>query len=246
MIFAPGFLDGDGRYELSRNMLRLTFPYLFFISLTALAGAILNAYRNFAVPAFTPVLLNLVLISFAGWVAPRLDNPGVGLAAGVFVAGLVQLLFQLPFLIKIKLLPVPRWGWTYPGVRKILKLMMPVIFGSSVAQINILFDTLIASFLAAGSISWLYYSDRLMEFPLGVLGVALATVILPTLSEQHAKASKEAFSATLDWALRLVFVFALPASLGLIVLAQPLLITIFYGGEFTDLDVNMATAPLIA
>jgi putative peptidoglycan lipid II flippase len=246
MIFAPGFLDGDGRYELSRNMLRLTFPYLFFISLTALAGAILNAYRNFAVPAFTPVLLNLVLISFAGWVAPRLDNPGVGLAAGVFVAGLVQLLFQLPFLIKIKLLPVPRWGWTYPGVRKILKLMMPVIFGSSVAQINILFDTLIASFLAAGSISWLYYSDRLMEFPLGVLGVALATVILPTLSEQHAKASKEAFSATLDWALRLVFVFALPASLGLIVLAQPLLITIFYGGEFTDFDVNMATAPLIA
>ncbi|MFL2538441.1 MAG: murein biosynthesis integral membrane protein MurJ [Candidatus Rariloculaceae bacterium] len=193
MIFAPGFLDGDGRYELSRNMLRLTFPYLFFISLTALAGAILNAYRNFAVPAFTPVLLNLVLISFAGWVAPRLDNPGVGLAAGVFVAGLVQLLFQLPFLIKIKLLPVPRWGWAYPGVRKILKLMMPVIFGSSVAQINILFDTLIASFLAAGSISWLYYSDRLMEFPLGVLGVAVATVILPTLSEQHAKASKEDF-----------------------------------------------------
>ena len=124
--------------------------------------------------------------------------------------------------------------------------MMPVILGSSVAQINILFDTLIASFLAAGSISWLYYSDRLMEFPLGVLGVALATVILPTLSEQHAKASKEEFSATLDWALRLVLVFALPASLGLIVLAQPLLATIFYGGEFTALDVSMATASLIA
>ena len=246
MIFAPGFLDGDGRYELSRNMLRLTFPYLFFISLTALAGAILNAYRNFSVPAFTPVLLNVVLIGFAGWVAPKLDNPGIGLAAGVFVAGMVQLLFQLPFLINLKLLPIPRWGWAYPGVRKILRLMMPVILGSSVAQINILFDTLIASFLAAGSISWLYYSDRLMEFPLGVLGVALATVILPTLSEQHAKASKEEFSATLDWALRLVLVFALPASLGLIVLAQPLLATIFYGGEFTALDVSMATASLIA
>ena len=246
MVFAPGFLGDDGRYELARDMLRLTLPYLFFISLTALAGAILNAYRSFAVPAFTPVLLNLVLIGFAGWIAPRLENPGLGLAAGVFVAGLVQLLFQLPFLLRLKLLPFPRWGWGYSGVRKILKLMVPVIFGSSVAQINILFDTLIASFLAAGSISWLYYSDRLMEFPLGVFGIALATVILPTLSEQHAKASNEAFNATLDWALRLVLIIAFPAALGLIVLAEPLLTTIFYGGEFTAFDVTMATASLVA
>ena len=246
MIFAPGFLDDDGRYELARDMLRLTFPYLFFISLTALAGAILNAHRSFAVPAFTPVLLNLVLIGFAGWVAPRMENPGLGLAAGVFVAGVVQLLFQLPFLLRLRLLPLPRWGWGYAGVRKILKLMLPVIFGSSVAQINILFDTLIASFLAAGSISWLYYSDRLMEFPLGVFGIALATVILPTLSEQHAKASTEAFTATLDWALRLVLIIAFPAALGLIVLAEPLLTTIFYGGEFTASDVSMATASLVA
>jgi putative peptidoglycan lipid II flippase len=246
MIFAPGFLDDDGRYELARDMLRLTFPYLFFISLTALAGAILNAYRSFAVPAFTPVLLNIVLIGFAGWIAPRMENPGLGLAAGVFVAGLVQLLFQLPFLLRLQLLPLPRWGWGYVGVRRVLKLMTPVIFGSSVAQINILLDTLIASFLAAGSISWLYYSDRLMEFPLGVFGIALATVILPTLSEQHATASKEAFAATLDWALRLVLLIAFPAALGLIVLAEPLLITIFYGGEFTAFDVNMATASLVA
>ena len=246
MIFAPGFLDDDGRYELARDMLRLTFPYLFFISLTALAGAILNAYRRFAVPAFTPVLLNIVLIGFAGWIAPHMENPGLGLAAGVFVAGLVQLLFQLPFLLRLQLLPLPRWGWGYVGVRRVLKLMAPVIFGSSVAQINILFDTLIASFLAAGSISWLYYSDRLMEFPLGVFGIALATVILPTLSEQHATASKEAFSATLDWALRLVLLIAFPAALGLIVLAEPLLITIFYGGEFTVFDVNMAAASLVA
>ena len=246
MIFAPGFLDDDGRYELARDMLRLTFPYLFFISLTALAGAILNAYRRFAVPAFTPVLLNIVLIGFAGWIAPHMENPGLGLAAGVFVAGLVQLLFQLPFLLRLQLLPLPRWGWGYVGVRKVLKLMAPVIFGSSVAQINILFDTLIASFLAAGSISWLYYSDRLMEFPLGVFGIALATVILPTLSEQHATASKEAFTATLDWALRLVLLIAFPAALGLIVLAEPLLITIFYGGEFTVFDVNMAAASLVA
>lgn len=245
-VFAPGFIGDDGRYEMARDMLRLTFPYLFFISLTALAGAILNTYRRFAVPAFTPVLLNLVLIAFAGWVAPRLENPGLGLAAGVFVAGAVQLLFQLPFLMRLKLLPRPRWGWAYAGVRKILKLMTPVMFGSSVAQINILFDTLIASFLAAGSISWLYYADRLMEFPLGVFGIALATAILPTLSEQHAKASAEAFSRTLDWALRLVLIIAFPAALGLIVLAQPLLTTIFYGGEFTANDVDMAEAALIA
>ena len=245
-VFAPGFIGDDGRYEMARDMLRLTFPYLFFISLTALAGAILNTYRSFAVPAFTPVLLNLVLIAFAGWVAPRLENPGLGLAAGVFVAGVVQLLFQLPFLMRLKLLPRPRLGWAYAGVRKILKLMTPVMFGSSVAQINILFDTLIASFLAAGSISWLYYADRLMEFPLGVFGIALATAILPTLSEQHAKASAEAFSRTLDWALRLVLIIAFPAALGLIVLAQPLLTTIFYGGEFTANDVDMAEAALIA
>lgn len=245
-VFAPGFIGDDGRYEMARDMLRLTFPYLFFISLTALAGAILNTYRRFAVPAFTPVLLNLVLIAFAGWVAPRLENPGLGLAAGVFVAGAVQLLFQLPFLMRLKLLPRPRWGWAYAGVRKILKLMTPVMFGSSVAQINILFDTLIASFLAAGSISWLYYADRLMEFPLGVFGIALATAILPTLSEQHARASAEAFSRTLDWALRLVLIIAFPAALGLIVLAQPLLTTIFYGGEFTANDVDMAEAALIA
>ena len=245
-VFAPGFIGDDGRYEMARDMLRLTFPYLFFISLTALAGAILNTYRSFAVPAFTPVLLNLVLIAFAGWVAPRLDNPGLGLAAGVFVAGVVQLLFQLPFLVRLKLLPRPRWGWAHAGVRKILKLMTPVMFGSSVAQINILFDTLIASFLAAGSISWLYYADRLMEFPLGVFGIALATAILPTLSEQHARASAEAFSRTLDWALRLVLLIAFPAALGLIVLAEPLLTTIFYGGEFTSNDVIMAEAALIA
>ena len=246
LVFAPGFVGDDGRYELARDMLRLTFPYLFFISLTALAGAILNTYRHFAVPAFTPVLLNLVLLAFAGWVAPRLDNPGLGLAAGVFVAGLAQLLFQLPFLLRLKLLPRPRWGWAYTGVRRIVKLMTPAIFGSSVAQINILFDTLIASFLAAGSISWLYYSDRLMEFPLGVFGIALATVILPTLSEQHAQASAEAFSRTLDWALKLVLVIAFPAALGLILLAEPLLATIFYGGAFTAHDVSMAGTALVA
>ena len=246
MLFAPGFLGGDGRYDVATDMLRFTFPYLFFVSLTALAGGILNTYRRFAVPAFTPVLLNLVLIGFAAWVAPSMEQPAMGLAIGVFVAGAVQLLFQLPFLANLKLLPRPRWGWAHEGVRRILRLMLPVMFGSSVAQINLLFDTLIASFLAAGSISWLYYSDRLMEFPLGVFGIAVATVMLPHLSDQHAKASPEAFAASLDWALRLVVLIAVPAALGLVLLAAPLLTTLFFGGAFTALDVTMATASLVA
>ena len=246
-VFAPGFGgDQDPRQGLAAGMLRLTFPYLAFISLTALASGVLNTYRQFAAPAFTPVLLNLVLIGFALAVAPRLAEPGLGLALGVFVAGLVQLGFQLPFLWRQGLLPRPRWGWAHAGVRRIGKLMLPVLFGSSVAQINILFDTLIASFLVTGSISWLYYSDRLVEFPLGVFGIALATVILPSLSDHHAAASNGAFSATLDWALRLVLLIALPAALGLGMLAEPLLTTIFYGGAFTVEDVRMAGASLRA
>jgi putative peptidoglycan lipid II flippase len=245
-IFASGFADGDGRFELASDMRRLTFPYLFFISLTALAGGILNTYRQFAVPAFTPVLLNIVLIVFAAWVAPRLDRPAMGLAYGVFAAGLAQLLFQLPFMMRAGLLPRPRWGWAHEGVSRVLKLMVPVIFGSSVAQINILFDTWIASFLAAGSISWLYYADRLVEFPLGVFGIALATVILPNLSDHHSKASPEAFSATLDWALRCVALIALPASLALAVLAEPMVTTVFFGGQFGAGDVEMAAWSLRA
>jgi putative peptidoglycan lipid II flippase len=190
--------------------------------------------------------LNLTLIVFAAWVAPELERPELALAYGVFAAGLVQLLFQLPFLMRARLVPRPKWGAAHEGVRRILKLMIPVIFGSSVAQINIMLDTLIASFLVTGSISWLYYSDRLVEFPLGVFGIALATVILPSLSEHHARASKELFSATLDWALRCVLLVSLPAAVGLIALAKPTLITIFHGGVFTEADVDMAAASLRA
>jgi putative peptidoglycan lipid II flippase len=246
LAFAPGFAGDDGRYALASDMLRLTLPYLLFITLTAFAGAILNTYRRFAVPAFTPVLLNLVLILFAAVVAPRMDRPGIGLAAGVFVAGVVQLAFQAPFLLRLGLLPRPRWAWGDAGVGRVLKLITPVLFGSSVVQINLMLDTLIASFLAAGSISWLYYSDRLMEFPLGVVGIALATVILPSLSEQHARRSPRAFVATLDWALRWVLVVTLPAALGLLLLAEPLLATIFHGGEFGARDVAMSAASLSA
>jgi putative peptidoglycan lipid II flippase len=238
--------DSAEKFDLAVVMLRFTFPYLLFISLTALAGAILNTYHRFAAAAFAPVLLNVVLIGFAALVAPNYSQPGIVLAAGVFVAGIVQLLFMLPSLAQIKMLPRPKWGWHDSGVQRIIKLMLPAIFGSSVAQINILFDTLLASFLVTGSISWLYYSDRLMEFPLGVFGIALATVILPNLSREYAADSTQGFSAMLEWALRLVVLIALPAAVGLFMLAGPALTTIFYGGRFDVDDVTMATLSLMA
>ncbi len=245
-VFAPGFLDEPLRYGLASDMLRLTFPYLMFISLTAFAGGMLNACGQFAVPAFTPVLLNVSLIGAALLVAPHFEVPIVALAWGVFVAGLAQLLFQLPALARHRLLVRPRWGWRYPGVRRILKLMVPALFGSSVAQLNLLFDTLLASFLVAGSVSWLYYSDRLMEFPLGLFGVALGTVILPSLSRQHSQADVQTFSRTLDWALRWGVLIAIPAALGLALLAGPMLTTLFQYGAFTAADVDMAARSLIA
>jgi len=245
-LFAPGFLDEPGKFALTTEMLRITFPYLLFISLTALAGGILNTYGRFAVPAFTPVWLNVCMIAAAWWAAPLFATPIVALAWGVFVAGAVQLLFQLPFLARLGLLPRPRWGWHDPDVKRILKLMLPAIFGSSVVQINLLLDTVIASFLVSGSVSWLYYSDRLVEFPLGVFGIALATVILPSLSQKHAAADPEAFARTLDWALRWVVLVGTAATVGLILLAGPLLTTLFQHGEFGPHDVRMATLSLMA
>ncbi len=243
-LVAPGFTQDGERFDLSVEMLRWTFPYLLFISLTALAGGMLNSHGRFAVPAFTPVLLNVVLIIFALWLSPRFEEPAMALAVGVFVAGIVQLAFQVPALSRIRMLPRPRLQFRHPGVRRIGTLMLPAIFGSSVAQINVVFDNIIASFLQPGSVSWLYYADRLMEFPLGVFGIALATVILPGLSAHHAKQSREAFSAMLDHALRLVVLIGVPAAVGLIVLATPLIVTIFYGGEFTARDVGMASVAL--
>src|SRR5688572_8020231 len=246
LAFAPGFLRQQGQFDLAVEMLRFTFPYVLFVSLTAFAGSVLNAHRRFAVAAFTPVLLNVVMIVFAGLVGPMLDNPATGLAAGVFAAGVIQLAFQLPFLKRLDLLPRPRVSFRHEGVRRILKLMMPAVFGSSVMQISILLDTLIASFLLTGSVTWLYYSDRLVEFPLGVLGIALATVILPRLSEHHAAKSAQTFSDTLDWALKLVVVIGVPAAVALALLAEPLMATLFLRGEFTQRDVEMAAASLRA
>lgn len=246
LAFAPGFADEPEQRILATEMLRLTFPYLLFISLTALAGGILNTFGRFGVPAFTPVLLNLSLIACALWLAPLMDQPIVALAWGVFIAGVAQLTFQLPFLARLGLLPRLRLNPRDEGVRRILRLMGPALLGVSVGQINMLLSTLLASFLAAGSISWLYYSDRLMEFPLGILGVALGTVILPKLSREHADRSPGAFSATLDWALRWVVILGLPAALGLLFLAGPLFATLFYSNAFTADDVDMAARSLTA
>ena len=238
-IVAPGF-------NLATQMLRFTFPYLFFVSLTAFAGGILNTFGRFAVPAFTPVILNVVLIAGTIWLAPLLDQPGMALAYAVFIAGACQLLFQLPFLLRIRAMPRPTWGIRHPGVRRVMTLMLPAIFGSSVAQVNVLVGGIIASMLGVGKISLLYYSDRLMEFPLGLFGIALATVTLPYLSRQHANKAYAEFSATLDWSMKLVLLIAVPAAVGLIVLAQPLVTTIFYGGEFTADDVRMTALALQA
>ncbi len=245
-IFAPGFIDNPQQFHLTTDLLRVTFPYIFFIALVAFAGGILNSFHQFAVPAFTPILLNLCLISAAYIFAPYFKQPLMALAWGVAIAGLAQLLVQFPSLLKLGLLPVPRFSRHHQGVKKIMQLMLPAIFGSSVAQINLLLDTLIASFLVSGSITWLYYSDRLLEFPLAVFGIAIATVILPTLSQQHAKASPDEFNRTLNWAVRLVSLIAIPACTGLFILATPILATLFEYGKFTTVDTHLSSLSLMA
>lgn len=247
-LFAPGFLEDRAKYDLAASMLQITFPYILFISLTAFAGGILNTWRNFSVPAFTPVLLNLSLISCALWLAPQFapERQVVALAWGVFIAGVVQLTFQFPFLLKLGLLPRPRFSGDSAGVMRIFKLMIPTLFAVSITQINLLVDTLIASFLQEGSISWLYYSDRLVEFPLGVFGVALATVILPNLSAEHASGSVEKYGRILSWGIGMVFLIALPAAVGLAIMAVPLLTTLFHYSEFTTIDVMMSGRSLAA
>ena len=245
-LFAPGFIAQQEKFALTADLIRITFPYLLLISLTGMCGAILNSYGRFAVPAFTPVLLNVALISAALLAAPYFSEPVFALAWGVLLAGVVQLLFQLPFLYRLELLPVPRWSLAHPGVRQVLKLMVPALFGVSVSQLNLLLDTVLASFLPTGSVSWLYYSDRLTELPLGVFGIAIATVILPSLSGHSAAQRTDSFSATLDWAMRLVLLVAVPACVALIVLAEPILICLFHYGELEQRDIAMASLSLRA
>lgn len=247
-LFAPSwYQEQPDKFTALGSMLRITFPYLMFISLTGVAGGILNSYDRFAVPAFTPLLLNTTLIAAALFAAPAFDQPTLALAWGVFFAGVVQLTFQLPFLQRMHMLPMPVVDWHHPGVRKILGLMAPAIFGVSVSQINLLLDTVLATFLPTGSVSWLYYSDRLAELPLGVFGVAIATVILPNLSRHHAAESTAAYSQTLEWAIKMVLLVAIPAAAALILLAQPILVALFfYGDVMTARDMQMATFSLQA
>ncbi|MBS3785894.1 MAG: murein biosynthesis integral membrane protein MurJ [Gammaproteobacteria bacterium] len=245
-VFAPGFTADSAQLALAGDLLRLTFPYLLLIALTAAAGAVLNTYDSFGPPAFAPVLLNLCLIGAALFLAPRMEVGVMALALAVPLAGLLQLLSQLPFLWRRGLLAWPRIDWKDAGVRRILRLMGPTLFSTSVQQINLLLDTILASFLIVGSISWLYWSDRLMEFPLGVFGIALATVMLPRLSAEHAANDPARFNLTLDWALRVSFVLMLPATAALVVLASPMLTTLFQYGRFTPADVQSASWSLMA
>ncbi|WP_367155313.1 murein biosynthesis integral membrane protein MurJ [Methylomonas sp. HYX-M1] len=245
-LLAPGFLNADGEFDLAVQLLRISFPYLFFISLTGLAGALLNAKGRFALPAITPVVLNICLIAAALWLAPLCREPVTALAWGIVIAGVLQLALQLPALHALNLLPRLRWGASDPEVRRLLHLMLPAIFGISVTQLNQIFGTLVASCLETGSVSWLYYSERLVEFPQGILGVAVATVILPSLSNNHAAEDPVAFSASLDWGLKIVLLVGVPATLGLVLLADPLLSTLFEYREFDRHDVLMASESLIA
>jgi len=245
-ISAPGFSTDPDKFKLTVELLRITFPYILFISLVALAGGILNTYSQFSVPALTPVLLNLSFIGCALWLAPLMDPPVLALAWAVFIGGILQLAFQIPFLLRLKRMPRLQFRFRDSGAWRVLKLMGPAVFGVSISQISLLINTVFASLLITGSVSWLYYADRLMEFPAGMLGVALGTVILPSLSHHYAENSTEEFSRLLDWGLRLTFLLTLPAAVALALLAVPLITTLFYYGAFSMEDVWMTREALVA
>ncbi len=244
-ISAPGFAKDAAKFDLTVQLLRITTPYIFFISLVAVAAGILNTYNKFWVPAVAPILLNICFISAALWLAPYCDPPILALAWAVFVAGIVQLAFQVPFLKQIGMLPGIRFNWRDPGMRRVIRQMGPAVFGVSIGQISMLINTIFASFLAAGSVSWLYYADRLMEFPSGMLGVALGSILLPSLSKCHADNNTAEYSKLLDWGLRLTVMLTLPAALALGMIAVPLLATFFQRGAFSAHDVLMTSHALI-
>lgn len=243
-IFAPGFLAKPDKFALASDLLRITMPYILLVSLAGFAGGILNAHRRFVLPALAPILLNLAMIAGALLWARHFTEPITALAWSIIVGGSLQLIVLAPALARLGLLPRPRWGWRHPGVRKILSLMLPVLFGASVMQLNLMFDTIIASLLQTGSVTWLYQADRMLQFPQGVFGVALATVILPHLSSAHSAQAPAEFSRALDWGLRTMLLIALPAALGLALLAEPILWTLFGYGRYTARDVEMAAISL--
>ena len=240
MLFAPQLATGftqaapaPGQAALITDLLRLTFPFLLCVSLTALAAGALNSYHRFGLPAFAPIILNLCMIAGTLWGSKFTDPPILAMGWAILAAGVLQLMFLMPALAKLDLLALPRWGWRHPDVRKVMRLMVPTLLGSSVAQVNLLFDTFIAAMLVHGSQSWLSTADRFLEFPLGVFGIALGTVILPTLARHHVNTDRAGFSKSLDWGLRATLIIILPAMLGLMLLALPLVSTIFQYGKFT-------------
>lgn len=245
-IFAPGFSNDPEKFHLAANMLQITFPYLLLISLTAFAGGILNSYGAFALSSFTSVLLNLVMIASALFLAPLFSIPIMALAWGVLIAGVAQLAIQIPALYNIGMLPRFKIDFADEGVKRIFTLMLPAMFGVSVSQINLLLDTILASFLISGSVSWLYTAERLTELPLGLIGIAVATVILPSLSAKHAQKSNDEFRLMIDWALRVIVLVGVPASLAMLILAEPMIATLFHHGKFSDNDVAMSAAALQA
>jgi len=243
---APGFLENPEKFALTVELLRITFPYILFISLVALAGGILNTYGKFNVPAITPAFLNLSFIACALWLTPYIQPPVLALAWAVFIGGILQLAFQIPFLIRLERLPRIRFNVKESGAWRVIKLMGPAVFGVSVSQISLLINTIFASLLVTGSVSWLYYADRLMEFPAGLLGVALGTILLPSLARHYSNNSNEEYSRLLDWGLRMTMILTLPAALALGLLSTPLIATLFHHGAFTDHDVWMTREALIA
>ncbi|WP_289508453.1 murein biosynthesis integral membrane protein MurJ [Pseudoalteromonas phenolica] len=234
--------ENAGKFELASGLLKFTFPYLFFVSLVALSGAVLNVYNRFAAAAFTPVLLNISIISCAILLHDAFDVSAYALAIGVFVGGLAQLLFQIPFLLRIGMVNKPVFAWRSPEVTKVRKLMLPAMFGVSISQINLLLDTIIASLLVTGSIAWLYYSDRLIEFPLGLFGIGIATVILPALSKLYATEKSEDFQNTLDWGVRFVLFLGFPAMAGLMVISPLIISVLFDHGAFSEGEVDHVKA----
>ena len=245
-VTAPGFVNQPDKFALSVDLLRIVFPYILLISLSSFVGSILNTYHHFSIPAFTPTFLNISFIVCALFLAPYFDPPVLALAWAVFFGGVLQLVFQLPWLAKRGFLCVPKLNFKHTAVNRVLKQMAPAILGVSVAQISLVINTIFASFLQSGSVSWMYYADRLMELPTGVLGVALGTILLPTLSKHASSKNIEEFSALLDWGLRLCMLLALPASVGLAVLSFPLVATLFMYREFTLNDALMTQNALMA
>lgn len=245
-ITAPGFSADAQKFDVTVAMLRIIFPYIIFVSLVALAGGILNTYSRFSVPAFTPVLLNLAMIAGALWLTPYFNPPVLALAWSVTIGGVLQLAFQVPYLLQIRRMPRFTFNLSDAGVWRVMKLMGPAIFAVSIGQISLVINTIFASFLVTGSVSWLYYADRLMEFPTAILGVALGTILLPSLARHYADASHEEYSKLLDWGLRLTLMLALPAAAALAVLAVPLITTLFHYGKFSIHDVWMTRSALMA